>query len=218
MQDRIHCFDRWMVVRFPEPYRCTSWAVVNGGISMADRVAWLFLDPDEIQHCQDVPAWFRSRMDAAGLGGAVGLLTSRRLHQYIESGSEASGCHVVATVGLSNALAVGDPTVTAPAQAAGTINILCTLSTPLTIEGSLEALAIASEARTAAMLEAQVPSIVSGHPATGTGTDCIVIAHPAHGPATEYCGKHTEIGHRIGAHVRDAVAKGVHDWLREMGR
>jgi adenosylcobinamide amidohydrolase len=157
-------------------------------------------------------------MDAAGLGGAVGLLTSRRLHQYIESGSEASGCHVVATVGLSNALAVGDPTVTAPAQAAGTINILCTLSTPLTIEGSLEALAIASEARTAAMLEAQVPSIVSGHPATGTGTDCIVIAHPAHGPATEYCGKHTEIGHRIGAHVRDAVAKGVHDWLREMGR
>jgi adenosylcobinamide amidohydrolase len=27
---------------------------------------------------------------------------------------------------------------------------------------------------------------------SGTGTDCIVIAHPQGEPTVEYCGKHTE--------------------------
>lgn len=209
----LRCFSRWMTVRFPAPYRCVSWAVVNGGMVSTDLVAWRFLEINEIQHCGDVRRWFRELLSSYGLENAVGLLTSRRLHQYVES-SDAE-CHVIATVGLSNALAVGDPVVAEAAAPVGTINILCAIATPLTAEASLEALAIAAEARTAAMLDAGVPSRVSGRAATGTGTDCIVIAHPEGEPAIEYSGKHTDCGQRIGFHVREAVSRGVAEWLAE---
>ncbi len=213
--NEVRCFSRWLTVKFPEPYLCRSWAVHNGGSATTDLVAWLFLEINEIEKCGDIREWFISRLKAEGLQRAVGLLTSRRLHQYVESRDEV--CHVVATVGLSNALAAGDPE--SPRHPAGTINILCAFSTPLTPEASLEALALAAEARTAAILDARIPSLVSGRDATGTGTDCIVIAHPEPGAASaaaqEYCGKHTGLGHRIGHHVRNAVSQGVEIWLRE---
>ena len=62
----------------------------------------------------------------------------------------------VATVGLGNALCAGDPPVAG--EPAGTINLLCHVSTPLSELALLEALALAAEARTLALLEARVPS------------------------------------------------------------
>jgi len=208
----IRCFSRWMTVTFPQPYRCVSWAVINGGVAVTDTVAWLFLEIDEIEECGDIRQWFRDRLSKDGLEHAVGLLTSRRLHRYVESGA-GTRCHAVATVGMSNALAAGDPPAGPPHS--GTINILCVISVSLTPEAELEALALAAEARTAAVRDARIPSIVSGIDATGTGTDCVVIAHPGGLGAELYCGKHTELGHLIGKHVREAVHKGVEEWLRE---
>ena len=209
----VRCFARWMTVRLPAPFRCVSWAVVNGGVVTTDLVAWRFLELNEIEHCGDVRAWFGDQLRADGLERAVGLLTSRRLHRYVESGDDQ--CRVVATVGLSNALAAGDPVVVASAPMTGTINIVCAVAAPLTAEAALEALALASEARAAAMLDARVPSRVSGRDSSGTGTDCIAIAHPEGATAVEYCGKHTEWGHRVGFHVRAAVSRGIAEWLEE---
>jgi adenosylcobinamide amidohydrolase len=110
-------------------------------------------------------------------------------------------------VGVHNALRVGDaPRVAEPA---GTINLLCQISRPLSKEAALEALSIATEARTAAVLESGIPSVESGKPATGTGTDCIVIAAPQRGEALHYVGKHTPAGHLIGTSVLEAVRSGL---------
>ena len=49
MSAEVRCFSRWMTVTFPQPYRCVSWAVINGGIAATDTVAWLFLEIDEIE-------------------------------------------------------------------------------------------------------------------------------------------------------------------------
>jgi|RhiMethySRZTD1v2_1073278.scaffolds.fasta_scaffold00092_42 adenosylcobinamide amidohydrolase len=50
---------------------------------------------------------------------------------------------------------------------------------------------------------------------TGTGTDCLVIAAPeAHRWAT-YAGKHTAIGHLVGAAVCEAITRGAALWLSE---
>lgn len=121
----------------------------------------------------------------------------------------------VATVGLRNALRVGDPSQVM--QKVGTINLLCHLSIPLTEEAHLEALSIAVEARSAAVLEAAIPSLQSGLPSTGTGTDCVVMAAPSvesqsPGLASgvlRYAGKHTEAGSLIGKVVFDAVRQGI---------
>jgi adenosylcobinamide amidohydrolase len=208
---------RWLIARFATEHTTASWAIVGGGLGRARAVAWHEVRDGELAPAIDPAELLRDRLAALGLAGAVGLLTSRRLDRYVDTtvrhGELAARC--IATVGLGNALRAGDPPGTGKL---GTINLLCQLDAPLSPEAQLEALALAAEARTLAVREALVPSTRSGLPASGTGTDCIVIAAPvAADPASPaaYAGKHTAIGHVIGAAVHDATRRGIARWLRE---
>jgi adenosylcobinamide amidohydrolase len=111
-------------------------------------------------------------------------------------------------------LAVDDPTAV-PRPSVGTINLLCRVSIGLTEEALLEASAIAAEGRTAAVLAAGLLSPLTGRPATGTGTDCIVVAAPETTRPDRFAGKHTACGSAIGASVFGAVSRGVARWLEE---
>jgi adenosylcobinamide amidohydrolase len=207
-----------------------SWAIVGGGRRVATDVVWREVMRGELGPEVDPAALLRRALADAGLPDAIGLLTARdvRTFDVAEAVDPAGGgadaalrARCVATVGLANALAAGDPPGTLPTVHAGTVNVCVSLSVPLTDEALLEALALAAEARTAAMLEARLPSPLSGRPASGTGTDCIVVAAPvAPGgayPAARlaYAGKHTRVGSVLGAAVRDAVARGIARWLEE---
>jgi adenosylcobinamide amidohydrolase len=206
---------RQLVMRLGGPHALLSWAIVNGGRWTASEVVWLEVRDGDLRPPVDPVALVRKRLAAASLPDAVALLTSRALSSYVSSECRAGGerARCLATVGLGNLLRAGDP-VTEPARV-GTINVACQLSFPLGELALIEALAIATEARTAAILEAQLSSRVSGAPATGTGTDCIVIAAPAVSGGAPYAGKHTLAGHLIGAAVHEAVRRGVAGWLRE---
>ena len=201
-----------LAVRFSAPHRTAGWAVVGGGIGEATAVGWVQVRNAELGPDVDPAALLRERLAAGGLEGAVGLLTSADLGAYtdVERSAEGISARCIATVGLGNALRAGDP----PWSAArvGTINILVRVSVPLTDAALLETLALAAEARTLAVLEGGVASTVSGRPATGTGTDCIVVAAPMGGAATGYAGKHTLPGHLAGSAVEAAVREGVRRW------
>ena len=86
------------------------------------------------------------------------------------------------------------------------------VSRPLAAPAALEALSLAAEARTAAILDAALQSRRSGAPATGTGTDCIVVAAPAEARGAAYAGKHTALGEAVGAAVYQAVLAGARRW------
>jgi adenosylcobinamide amidohydrolase len=207
---------RLLVVPLGAVHAVLSSAIVNGGRRAAREIAWMEVRDDELRPPVDPVRLTRDRLAAAGCPGAVGLLTSRTLACHVVTERSAGGVRArcVATVGLGNALRAGDPPGAAPR--AGTINLLCQVSAPLTDEGLVEALAVAVEARTLAVLEAGMTSVRSGLAATGTGTDCAVVAAPEVGAApAAYAGKHTALGHVIGAAVHDAVARGVADWLAE---
>ena len=150
----------------------------------------------------------------ADLPDAVGMLTSRSL-QYVHTAAvtvEGITAEAVATVGLSNALRVGDPP---GAMSPGTINLLVRLSAALSLAGSLEALSIAAEARTAAVSAAGWPSRRTDGVATGTGTDCIALATPLRDTALPWCGKHTAAGSAIGQAVLAVIGEGVRCWISQ---
>jgi hypothetical protein len=63
---------------FSSPFRCVSWAVVNGGCSAVGRRRVAVLELNEIEHFDDVRAWFRERLRRTTWRRG-GLLTSRRL-------------------------------------------------------------------------------------------------------------------------------------------
>jgi len=198
----------WLIARFTAEHTTASWAIAGGGLGAAWAVAWLQVRDDELVPAVDPGALLRDRLAAAGLPGAVGLMTTRNLDSYVDATAHhgAVSARCIATVGLGNALRAGDP----PGRARlGTINLLCRVSAPLSPEAQLEALALAAEARALAVREAGVASTRTGRPASGTGTDCIVIAAPRAGDAAVFAGKHTALGHVIGAAVLDAIRRGI---------
>jgi adenosylcobinamide amidohydrolase len=119
----------------------------------------------------------------------------------------------------------------------GTINIVCALDCGLTDVALLEAMSVVAEARTTAVIEACVGSRRSGRHATGTGTDCIAVlaalprepgprepgpSEPGLSEAAReplaYAGKHTAVGHVLGAATLIATARALAAWKAEYTR
>lgn len=86
------------------------------------------------------------------------------------------------------------------------------MSAPLSEAASLEALSLVVEARTAATIAHDVPSRRSGLRATGTGTDCVVVASPSRHAGLPYAGKHTAVGHVVGRAVLEATHEAIARW------
>jgi adenosylcobinamide amidohydrolase len=189
-----------------------SWAIVGGGFGRTRTIAIHEVKNTELPRDVDPVALLETRLAERGESSAVGLLTSRDLaHIHVRTARfEGAEATALVTAGLSNALAVGDEP--GPSSFPGTINVVCRVGVPLSPHGLVEALSIAVEARTAAVLAAKVPSRRSGARATGTGTDCVVIASPIADHEVAYAGKHTALGHVVGRAVLEATSDAIARW------
>lgn len=197
----------WLIARFAAPLRVLSWAPYGAGYVMAQSVVWREVRNADLPEGFDVDPWFASEM--AQHVGAVGMITSRDIATFTQAtvviDSVTAQC--VATVGLTNAEAVGTRRSFEPADF-GTINLCVATDMALTEAAQLEALSIAIQARTAAVLAAGV-TLPTGL-ATGTGTDCAALACPP--GSARYAGLHTPLGEAVGAAVSAAVAQGAEAW------
>lgn len=209
----------WLDCDLGAPHRVLSWAPHRPGYQTARHILWRQVRNADLPADLDVGAWLAREMARRE---GVCLLTSRDIacHHTTRAMVEGVTAQALATVGLSNAEAVGarvDRTgrdwdkVLAPY---GTINIAVRLSLPLSDTGLLEAQSIATQARTAAIIGAG-HAVPGGAIATGTGTDCIAVAAPP--GAEDYAGLHTPLGEAIGRAVFDAVARGAADWQATIG-
>jgi adenosylcobinamide amidohydrolase len=210
---------RAFVVSFGETARACSWAIVNGGIVDAEHAAWIEVTNAELGPTVDARVFLRERLRREGVARAVGLLTSRAVASRVQAVESVGGVTVtcVATVGLGNALRAGDSPW--PAAVVGTINVLAYADVPLSDEALVEATAIATEAKSAALFDRGVRSIRSRALATGTGTDCTVAACPrsAERGSRVYAGKHTDVGAAIGGAVGRAIRDGIDRWRLDTG-
>lgn len=199
----------WLVAALPRPMRTLGWAPFGAGFRTAAQVVWREVRNADLSPDFDVDAWFAAEM--AARPGAVGLLTSRDVGTWRAGHATVEGitAHAVVTLGLSNAESVGRRLPWHPADY-GTINLLVATDAGLTEAAQIEALSIAVAARTAAVIDAGL-TLATGT-ATGTGTDCVVIACDP-GEA-RHAGMHTAAGEAIGAATRAAVATAAGEWVR----
>lgn len=206
----IECDPPWLIARFAHRQRMASWSLNRPGLVLADTVAWLQVRDAEFLPVEDPLAFLEDKLDRKGLAGAVGLLTAREIerHHVASAGDEDGSAEALVTLGLTNGIVLagdGRPLDQAVPETVGTINMLVAVSHPLTDGAMLEALSIATMARTAALL-------ADGGPVVGTGTDCIVVACPDAAPHRRFVGLHTEIGARITASVFQAVLEARQRW------
>jgi adenosylcobinamide kinase/adenosylcobinamide-phosphate guanylyltransferase len=198
-----------LVIKLPARYRVLGWAPMGGGLTRAEVILnhqVALNDRAAVQSPRAClahiactlalnPKYTVAMMTAADVASG-GFVTVRRRGLAVSAWCSA---------GCSNALRVGDR-ATAFSDQPGTINIAVAINRPVTAAGLAEALQLAVEARVLAVQQAQLTSVRSGLPATGTGTDCIVVAaaaRPVDQPGSEivYCGKHTVLGELIGRAV-----------------
>lgn len=208
---RLHLDRPWLSLDLGRDMPVLSWAVNRPGQVLARRILWREVRNADLPVDLDVEDWLDRDLAARQARDAVCFLTSCDIGTYAEAQATAGSVTVraVATVGLSNAERVGSRLPPA-AHSWGTINIAVTLDTGLTDAARLEAMSIATQARTVAIAETGL-RLATGI-ATGTGTDCIAIAAPE--GTTRYVGLHTEAGEAVGHAVLDAVRQGAQAWTR----
>ncbi|MBQ4132604.1 MAG: adenosylcobinamide amidohydrolase [Desulfovibrionaceae bacterium] len=90
----------------------------------------------------------------------------------------------------------------------GTINLIILSSRRLTPAAMCQLIIVATEAKTAALEDLDIRSSFSGKPATGTGTDNLIVIG-GEGPAASMAGPHTRLGELAGRAVYQAVLEAV---------
>lgn len=197
-----------------------SWSLNRPGFARGREVAWLEVGNAELRDEADPVSWFHRRLAERGLAEAVGLMTARNVARYerVFACADDVGVDCVVTLGLNNGERVGRR-IGAHLHPlnAGTINILCAVSRPLTEAALLEASSLATQARTVALVQLGYRRPGQRDAVTGTGTDCIVVAAPA-GPMPEaFAGMHTAIGEAVGDAVHRATSAAARAWCAERG-
>jgi len=120
---------------------------------------------------------------------------------------------IVTAGARSNAIRTGvdeGPYVESVEEKQGTVNIILLTNAILTDGAMARAVITATEAKTAAFQELNVPSSYTQNAqATGTGTDNVIIVSGTKGPKVKYTGGHSKMGELIGKAVFEAVALGL---------
>lgn len=205
----------WLEMDLGADLRVLSWSLNTPGFVTARHIVWREVRDADLPRDFDVDGWFRRELAARDRAQAVGLLTSRNIDAFNLAEHTADGIHAraVATVGFSNAERIGTR-LDRGDKDWGTINVAVQVDAGLTDAALIETLSIATQARTAAVMDAGY-DLPTGR-ATGTGTDCIAVAAPQGDVA--FAGLHTAVGEAVGAAVFEAVSKGARVWMDTVRR
>jgi adenosylcobinamide hydrolase len=138
------------------------------------------------------------------------------MKQLVKNREESGGIWVecFCTVGVTNAIRAGEPAShdgrRSRCDRVGTINIILVTNATLAVPAMVGAVQVATESKTAALVEKTVRSSSGLRFATGTGTDAVVVVSSIDGILrVQYSGTHTRIGSMIGRLVARCVREGL---------
>ncbi|WP_295555323.1 adenosylcobinamide amidohydrolase [uncultured Hyphomicrobium sp.] len=210
----LSCRPPYLVATFDTPQTMLSWSITQPGPRTARRVVWREVRNADLPPAEDPVVSIGRMLAESGFDDAVALVTSRDIRRYhlAQSCVEGVTATCVATVGLSNGERVGSR-CSEPVWLPGTINILAHVSQPLSEAALIETVSLVTQARTVAIVEANVER--AGAIVTGTGTDCIVVAAPEGEGRAPFAGMHTAVGEAVGDAVVRAVREGVSVWRED---
>jgi len=208
---QINLADKTLVVHLPDTFQVLSWGPFNPGQT---KTRCLFNHQLDENIKINVPEIFFNLKKILDLPeNAVGMLTAAKIKNFCSHFFQSGPhwVHAIATVGLDNTRTVGeeaDVDSTHKLDNHGTINLILATNSLPELSGQLEALQICTMAKTRALIDMKIKSKKSGTPATGTGTDCIILASSGE-VEQNYCGMHTRLGELIGQAAYQAIKEGI---------
>jgi iron complex transport system ATP-binding protein len=216
--------DRTLVIDLEGRKRVLSSAPHGGGVTLASYILNHQVEAtspatSDLSKTFTDPAHFLRKI-ASRLGiraCTVGLMTAVPMTQLVTARADSDGLWVecFATVGVTNAVRAGEwPLQSSHCDSPGkpgTINLILVTNGSLSHAAMVGVVQVATEAKTGVLRDHRVPSCRDGSPATGTGTDAVVIAGSlrGQGPSHIYSGTHTVIGALVGRVVTSCVIRGL---------
>jgi adenosylcobinamide amidohydrolase len=211
---RIEHTTKSIVVTFSTSRAILSSAPYSGGLYTTNTIVNLKTNAKEMQFYP--PDKFisqflkKNRLNEK----AVGFLTAAHLEfaQFIYV--EERECKILAiiTAGTSNALNAAEKSLTPytgeTLTLPGTINTIVITNAQLLVDGFVSSIITATEAKSAALFDLKIKSVVTGNQATGTGTDAVAIV-AGKGLRIQYAGGHTQFGQLMGEAVYIGVKKSL---------
>ncbi|MCP8307014.1 MAG: bifunctional adenosylcobinamide hydrolase/alpha-ribazole phosphatase CbiS [archaeon] len=197
-----------LVIKFGEPVKVLSSAVLNGGLCKA-RVIINHHIPKSFDH-HDPPRVLRGVADDLNLpDDTVGLMTAVEIHNVAMKTERTKDLNVCAlvTAGLSYPATAGDEMIESTEK--GTINIILLINRNLTEGCMVNCIQTAVEAKTVALRELDIRSRFSNSTASGSTSDAIMVASTGVGEPIKYAGTGTEIGIIIGKAVKEATKEAI---------
>ena len=210
-----------VVISFAKPRLTISSAVLGGGIGKTQviinhQVDANFSHKTGQKRTFDDPQRYLKRVikRLTGKGKGIGLMTAVDLSHLLLKRAKSGPLWVEGffTVGITNAVCVGEPVnarlASEKSPSPGTINMVLVTNASMPPAALVCAIGVATESKTAVMLEQSIKSWTGRKGATGTGTDSIAFVS-GFGPSLSFSGTHTKIGELIGRVVRAGVANGL---------
>jgi adenosylcobinamide amidohydrolase len=207
--------DRWLTVDLVSRHTLIGWPVVGPAIGQGRQITWLQVKDRDLPPTIDPADYYQTMAKRDAISTDRGLLTAADISRY--AWAAQGGAWALCTAGLSNGETVRLRTaeqhrVKSPI---GTVNLLAISPQPLSLAASLEALSIIAEARTDAILSCELIT-PDGHPISGTGTDCIILAVPCCAEVSgerTHCGLHTDWGRALAAATFQACQEACRRWV-----
>ncbi len=197
-----------LVWQWATPTTALSSAAVGGGFQQPD---WLVNIGVPLDYGRtDLPehaAEIATSLELAGTG--IGLFTAADISQVRRG--QCDGVVVDATVGITKPTWAADPSGGYTAWRPGTINIIIQLPVGLDDGAAVNAVITATEAKTQALQDGDVPG-------TGTASDAVVIVWPTNAPAERFAGPRARWGARIAQATHVAIQSGVNAGGEASGR
>ncbi|MFY9782565.1 MAG: adenosylcobinamide amidohydrolase [Acidimicrobiales bacterium] len=193
-----------LVWRLPRAMLCASSALVGGGVGARQWVVNAQVTSDyERVDIEEHVGELAAALELEGVG--VGMLTAAEVRRSQRASDH--GVEVEATVGLSHPAWAASDDVTSLSSPAGTINIVAFVPVRLEDGALLNALTTATEAKSQALFEAEIP-------ATGTASDALCVLCPLDGETERFGGPRSAWGSRLARAVRNAVLAGAQEHPR----
>jgi iron complex transport system ATP-binding protein len=220
---RVQVISDNLLIQFSPSQRVLSSAFFGGGFCDASFILNHYVREDKFVDREDLRSEFinqpesyiRNQALQLGLTGrGVGLMTAVNISKKLvalRQDFKDLWVEGFFTVGIGNPVRAGDPATYMEKEndrPVGTINLILVTSPNLSDSAMVDAIQVATEAKTAILVESGVKSAVSSRPMTGTGTDCTVIVS-GHGRPLRYSGTHTKMGELIGRVVSEGIMEGL---------
>ncbi len=207
--------EEYILVKFDYPLRILSSSTINGGFTTTDTIINMKTTATVTRNSMPETLLSDFIKEQNLSSHTVGLLTAAPMKyaQFVLRSEGDIAVLAVVTAGVSNALNISERTITQysgePIGAGGTINTIVVTSPHLLDDGMVSSVIAATEAKTAALFDLQIKSILTGSQATGTGTDSVVIASGNGAKKIQYAGGHTLYGQILGEAVYTAVKRSL---------